>query len=102
MPGHFLDTSLQAPEDLPTLADRFAPHLAKVPPRLRQLYSAEANPLDLRPCEFVAPWDESVRAPRQAVWVRAKDPLPPGDEAFISGSASPAEDTAHDMSKTCP
>lgn len=76
-----LARGLPAPEDLPTLADRFAPHLAKVPPRLRQLYSADANPLDLRPCEFVAPWDESVRAPRQAVWVRAKDPLPPGDEA---------------------
>ena len=63
------------PDELRSIASHMAPHLDRVPAALRGLY-VEDMPLELRPSEFIAPWDRAVRPPQRALWVRATTPLP--------------------------
>jgi acyl-CoA thioesterase-2 len=67
----------RTPHELPSLAEHMQPLLEKmrVPAKLRAIYT-EAAPIEMRPVEFVSPWDRTVRPPHRAIWMRAKGPLP--------------------------
>lgn len=64
------------PDDLKSITEHFAPYLDQLPERLRGLYAEGGSPLDIRPAEFVLPWDPTVRPPKHQYWVRAKEALP--------------------------
>lgn len=68
------------PSELRSLTECMAPYLANVPSRLHSIYTDEGNPLDLRPAGFVEPWDPTEMVPQQALWIRAKAPLPDDDQ----------------------
>jgi acyl-CoA thioesterase-2 len=80
-----LQPEWKCPEELVPLIDHMEPFLSKhAPERLVRLKSmfGEHSPFDIRPSEFVAPWDSTVRSDtHRAIWIRARGPLP--DDAPI-------------------
>jgi acyl-CoA thioesterase-2 len=65
----------RTPDECTSLTEYMAPHTAKVKPTMRPLFD-ESTPLEVRPTEFIPPWDSSVREPTRAYWIRAKGRLP--------------------------
>lgn len=72
-----LKAEWRKPHECTSLAEHMRPILErhKVPTKLRAIYSDEA-PVEIRPVEFVSPFDRTVRPPRRAMWMRAKGPMP--------------------------
>eukprot|EP00966_Prymnesium_polylepis_P247612 5725751-Prymnesium_polylepis.1 len=62
------------PDELRSWDEHMAPFLDRVPQKLRALH--EAQPVEFRPAEFVAPWDTTIRPPHRAFWVRMREALP--------------------------
>ena len=98
------------PECFKSLREYMEPHLdSRVPARMRPLYRSRL--FDIRPTEFFAPWDATVRAPEATAWIRAASELADEEDsdgldvrllAFISdwGLLSVALN-AHPMVRSC-
>ena len=63
------------PEDLASFGELMAPFMERVPKPLRAIYS-QGQPIEMRPVEFIAPWDAKLRPPSRAVWMRMRAQLP--------------------------
>lgn len=77
--GAPLPREWKTPHELKTLGECMQPYLDRVPERLHGLF--EDTPLDVRPADFVTPWDDAVRPASRAVWIRSKQALP--DDASV-------------------
>ena len=49
--------------------------LDPLPPKMQMLY-AESAPIEMRPVEYVSPFDRTPRPPSRALWFRCLGPLP--------------------------
>ena len=67
--------SVPEPETLPTIQERFAPYADKLGAEFAE-WAQRERPIDSRPIEMPAWLDQTVRAPRQDVWIRANGQLP--------------------------
>ena len=58
------------PEELRSFDEHMSQYLDRVPQRMRAIYGPQ--PIEIRPAEFVLPWDATPRPPCRAVWVRMR------------------------------
>ena len=75
-PSGGLRAEWRRPHELLPLSEHMRPLLSRLPDKMRALY-AEGAPIEMRPAEFVSPFDRAPREPRRAIWLRcAGGPLP--------------------------
>eukprot|EP00520_Triparma_pacifica_P004365 CAMPEP_0118650916 /NCGR_PEP_ID=MMETSP0785-20121206/10500_1 /TAXON_ID=91992 /ORGANISM="Bolidomonas pacifica, Strain CCMP 1866" /LENGTH=283 /DNA_ID=CAMNT_0006543319 /DNA_START=103 /DNA_END=950 /DNA_ORIENTATION=+ len=63
------------PNELKSIYDHMQPFLGQIPPQLQPLYQ-HPQPIEVRPSEFVPPWDQTARNPVRSNWVKSRLQLP--------------------------
>ena len=64
------------PLDSATVQERMRPFAEQIKPSMHALYLDEEAPFELRSLDFRTPWDDAVREPTSATFIRATAPLP--------------------------
>jgi len=74
--GTGLRPEWKKPDELQSIYEHMKPYIHKIPAPLRPLYEYP-QPLEVRPTEFIPPWDTTSRPPVRCHWVKSRLPLPP-------------------------
>ena len=67
------------PDELEDIETHMAPFAARMPEKIRKLYSE--GPIQLRPSKFIAPWDTTPSDAVRAFWLRIRGAVPDDDHA---------------------
>lgn len=74
---------IPGPEQCITLQAHMAPHIDKLPTRVRGLFDREL-PIEIRPTEYVLPWDGEMTQPggSRAIWLKTTTPTKLSDDGL--------------------
>ncbi|GMI38505.1 hypothetical protein TeGR_g6712 [Tetraparma gracilis] len=73
--GTSLRPEWKKPDELVSVYEHMKPFISTIPEPLRPLYEHK-QPLEVRPAEFVPPWEKAARAPVRANWIKCRLPIP--------------------------
>ncbi|GMH50005.1 hypothetical protein TrRE_jg4478 [Triparma retinervis] len=73
--GKNLRPEWKKPQELESIFEHMQPYVKDIPAPLRPLYE-HPQPIEVRPSEFIPPWEKASRPPVRANWVKSRLALP--------------------------